>query len=286
MKLSKKSDLFFPIVLLSFFVFTTLLPSIVKGAEERVAYTFGVVPKFEQRKLFKIWRPILDELEMRTGFSFELVGSPKIPVFEKKYMEGEYDFAYMNPYHILKANDSQGYLPLVRDGGRVLKGILVVRKDNPIKSVQDLSGKQIAFPAPNALGASLLMRADLAQLHHIKAIPLYVQTHSSVYLHVVMGMAEAGGGVASTLASQKPEIRDRLRILYETRPMSPHPVSVHPRVPNEDQEKVRHAFLELAQTEKGAALLSKIPMRKAISANMDDYEPMLSWGLEDFYVNN
>jgi phosphonate transport system substrate-binding protein len=248
-------------------------------------FNFGVVPQFEQRKLFRIWRPILDELEKRTGFAFHLVGSSKIPVFEKKYMEGVFDFAYMNPYHILKANDSQGYVPLIRDGGRVLKGVLVVRENSPIKQVSELAGKQVAFPAPNALGASLLIRADLAKLHNLDIIPLYVQTHSSVYLHVATGMTEAGGGVASTLHAQKPTVQKRLRVLYETRTMNPHPVSAHPRVIAEDREKVRQALLDMAATEQGKALLSKVPIKRAVTATMDDYAPMLDWGLDEFYVN-
>jgi phosphonate transport system substrate-binding protein len=87
---------------------------------DNAIYRFGVVPQFEQRKLFRIWRPILDELKHRTGLTFTLVGSPKIPVFEQEYSDGTYDFVYMNPYHLLKAHDSQGYLPLVRDGIHML----------------------------------------------------------------------------------------------------------------------------------------------------------------------
>jgi phosphonate transport system substrate-binding protein len=253
---------------------------------EEVTYRFGVVPQFEQRKLYRIWRPILDELEQRTGFSFKLVGSPKIPVFEQKYMQGDYDFAYMNPYHCLKAHDSQRYLPLVRDGGRMLKGILVVAKDSPIQKVQELGGKRVAFPAPNALGASLLMRAELATLHGVEVIPHYVQTHSSVYLHVSLGLTPAGGGVTSTLRSQKPEIQEKLRILYETRAVNPHPVSVHPRVPEAHRKKVLDALLEMGQTEKGAALLAKIPIRKIVAASMDDYTPLSSWGLDEFYISD
>jgi phosphonate transport system substrate-binding protein len=225
-------------------------------------------------------------LEQRTGLTFKLVGSPKIPVFEQKYEEGAYDFAYMNPYHLLVAHDCQGYLPLVRDGGRMLKGILVVAKESPIQSVQELAGKRVAFPSPNALGASLLMRAELAKLQGVEVIPHYVQTHSSVYLHVALGQTAAGGGVAATLNSQKPEVREKLRILYETRPINPHPVSVHPRVPAADREKVQRALLEMAQTEKGAALLAKIPMRKAVAASLEDYTPMSAWGLEAFYVSD
>ncbi|MEJ2529108.1 MAG: phosphate/phosphite/phosphonate ABC transporter substrate-binding protein [Gammaproteobacteria bacterium] len=249
------------------------------------SYSFGVVPQFEQRKLFLIWRPILDELERRTGLTFKLVGSPKIPVFEQKYLEGAFDFAYMNPYHLLKAHDSQGYLPLVRDGGRKLKGILVVAKDSPIHRVEELAGKRVAFPSPNALGASLLIRAELSKLHHIKVVPFYVQTHSSVYIHVALGRAVAGGGVVTTLSAQKPEVREKLRILYETRPINPHPISVHPRVPEADREKVQRALLEMAKTKQGAALLAKVPIRQAVAASLADYTPIASWGLDKFYIS-
>ncbi|MEJ2394345.1 MAG: phosphate/phosphite/phosphonate ABC transporter substrate-binding protein [Candidatus Thiodiazotropha sp.] len=252
-------------------------------SSEEVIYRFGVVPQFEQRKLFRIWRPILDELEHRTGFSFELIGSSKIPVFEQKYMAGTYDFAYLNPYHLLKAHDSQGYIPLVRDGERMLKGILVVSKESPIKRVQELAGKRVALPSPNALGASLLIRAELATLYNTKVIPHYVQTHTSVYLHVALGMTSAGGGVLSTLQSQKPDIRQKLRILYETQAVKPHPISVHPRVPEAHRKLVLKALLEISQSEKGAELLAKIPMRKMVPASLEDYMPLDKLGLDAFY---
>jgi phosphonate transport system substrate-binding protein len=253
-------------------------------SEELRRYSFGVVPQFEQRKLFCIWRPILDEMEQLTGFDFELAGSPKIPVFEQKFLSGFYDFAYMNPYHLLMAHDTQGYLPLIRDGERRLKGILVVPDESKINQVQELDGKTVAFPSPNALGASLLMRAELAKLHSVMVIPNYVQTHSSVYLHVALGITPAGGGVISTLKSQKPEIKEKLRIIHETKSINPHPISAHPRVPQKDREKVRQAFLQMAKTVKGAALLAKIPMNKAVVAALEDYTPMLNLGLDEFYV--
>jgi phosphonate transport system substrate-binding protein len=270
-------------ILLVLIILTTC--STLAWSAEKGVYSFGVVPQFEQRKLFRIWRPILNELEQRTGLRFKLVGSAKIPVFEQKYEQGDYDFAYMNPYHLLVAHDCQGYQPLVRDGGRQLRGILVVAKESQIQSVDELAEKRVAFPSPNALGASLLMRAELAKLHGVEIIPHYVQTHSSVYLHVALGQTIAGGGVASTLRSQKPEVREKLRILYETRPMSPHPISVHPRVPEADRLKVQQALLEMAKTEAGSALLAKIPMHQAQKASLEDYTPMSTWGLEEFYLS-
>jgi phosphonate transport system substrate-binding protein len=247
------------------------------------SYTFGVVPQYEQRQLFAIWKPLLDELEMRTGLSFSMVGVPTIPAFEKEFLKGSYDFVYMNPYHLLKANKSQGYAPLIHDRAN-LRGILVVRRESAIRNPSELSGKVVAFPSPNALGASLLMRADLARLFHADIAPLYVKTHNSVYLHVVKGLADAGGGVEKTLEEQAGPIRDALRILYTSRDMPAHPIAVHQRVPKGDAEKVRLALLEIAANEEGRALLARVPMKQPTATSMADYAPMLNWGLESFWV--
>ena len=247
-------------------------------------YSFGVVPQFEPRQLASIWVPILKALEARTGFTLKMDGAVNIPDFEIAFQSGRFDFAYMNPWHSLVALRTQGYQPLVRDGGRTLSGILVTRKDGGITSVKDLEGKTIAFPAPNALGASLLMRADLETIFGVSYRPLYVSTHSSVYANVLVGRAAAGGGVMSTLNNQKPEVRDALRIVYKTREMAPHPVVAHPRVPESDRLALQRAFLELGATEEGAALLAKVPIKRVVKASEEDYTPLSEWGLERFFV--
>lgn len=264
-------------------VFLVIASSPAKAETE---YTFGVVPQFEPRKLAGIWAPILKELEERTNLKFKMVGSSEIPEFEINFIEGEFDFAYMNPYHALMASTEQGYVPLVRDHGRKLFGILVNKKDSPISNVEELNGKKIVFPSPNALGASLLMRADLDQIHKIKFKTNYVQTHSSVYLNVLLGDADAGGGVMGTFNGQKPEVRDGLKIIYKTRPMAPHPVVAHPRVPKEHMDLVQNAFLDMSKTEEGAAMLAKIPMKKIGIAKIKEYLELKEWNLDKYFVKN
>ncbi len=260
-----------------------LLCSLAYGQQ---VYRFGVVPQFEARKLADIWVPILERLEAETGLRFEMVGSPRIPEFEVSFTHGEFDFAYMNPYHSVVAADQQGYVPLIRDGGRELFGILVVHKDSPVEQVSDLKDARVAFPAPNALGASLLMRADLTDLHGIDFTPVYTSTHTSSYLNTVLGETDAAGGVMGTFKNVKPEIRQNLRIIYETRKMPPHPITAHPRVPLEVQEKVRQAFLAIGASEAGQALLARVPMLEPVSTNAEDFSVLRQWGLEKFYVES
>jgi phosphonate transport system substrate-binding protein len=254
-------------------------------ADSPATYTLGIVPQFEQRKLFAIWKPIADELARRTGLDIRLAFTLTVPEFEAALEKGTFDFVYANPYHILRVSDSQGYIPLVRDR-EPLHGILVVRRDSAVKSVEELAGKTLAIPSPNALGASLLLQADLNRLFHTQMRAVNVKTHSSVYLNVLNGLTDAGGGVEKTLAEQEPKIRDGLRILYTTRAMPSHPIAAHPRIRPEIRDKVKKALLDIADTAAGRALLADVPLRTPIATNLDDYVAMRKWGLETYWVES
>jgi len=263
-------------------VFFLSLFSLHAQAENKTVYTIGIVPQFEIRHIRKIWNPILNEIKRSTGITLKLVGSPTISDFESDVLAGNFDFAYMNPYQMLLAQKSQGYTPMVRDNGRKLHGILTVRKDSNITSVKELDGKKVAFPSPNALGASLLIRADLKNTYDIKVQPVYVKTHSSVYLNVVVKQTTAGGAVQKTLEQQKENIKAALRVLHRTPKVAPHPLAVHSRIPTGDVKKIKQALLDLEENKIGKSLLEKIPMKKIGDASMEDYIPLYKLNLEKF----
>lgn len=248
-------------------------------------YTLGVVPQFEPRKIYAIWKPIADELSRRTGLEMQLVVPINITEFEAALEKGTFDFVYANPYHILRVSDSQGYIPLVRDR-EPLRGILVVRRDSPVKSVKELAGKTLAVPSPNSVGASLLLRADLERLYGVHLSMLNARTHSSVYLNVLNGLADAGGGVQKSLAEQSPEVQEGLRILYTTRAMPSHPIAAHPRIKPDVRELVRKAVLEMSATPAGQALLDEIPMPSPVHTSLEDYLVMRPWGLDTYWMSN
>lgn len=262
-------------------VFGTLLS--VLSAEATDTYSFAVVPQFDQRKLFTIWKPIIENVSKRTGIQLNLVATLTVPEFERELSKGSFDFVYANPYHVLREESRQGYIPLVRDK-TPLRGILVVARDSSFKTPADLDGQQMAIPSFNALGASLLLRADLAQLFKVRVNPVNVKTHSSVYLYVANGLIPAGGGVEKTLQEQEPAVRDLLRVLYATREMPSHPIAAHPRVPLKVQQAVRQAILALDGSEEGRKLLREVPIQAVVPASMKDYAPMRDWGLSNYWV--
>ena len=260
------------------------LAAALTAAADAGKYSIAVVPQYPAVAIHRDWTPVLERLKKETGYSFSLSIAPSIPAFEESVLAGEPDFAYMNPYHEVMAMRAQGYIPLLR-GSQPLTGILVVRRDDPIKSPRELDGKEVAFPAPNAFGASLWMRALLAEHEKIHITPVYLKTHSNTYRHVVLGLVVAGGGVNHTLKDEPEEIRQSLRVLYETPGVPPHPLSAHPRVPGKVRRAVAGAMLEMANDTAGAALLKDIQLETPVRADYArDYRPLEKYGLDKYVV--
>lgn len=247
--------------------------------------TVFVVPQTAPLAIHKAWSPLLEKLGQATGLAFELRVMPAIPAFEAAIFKGEPDFAFMNPYHYILARREQGYIPLLRDSEHKLAGMLVVRKDSPIKSIEELNGKTVAFPAPNAFAASLYMRALLAG-KHIGITPVYVKSHSNVYRSVLLQDVPAGGGVNNTFEREPADIRNQLRVLYTTPQSAPHPLAAHPRVAEAVRSKVTAAFIQLAADPANAKLFDAIQMPKPVSADYQrDYQALETLGLDKFFVD-
>ncbi len=245
--------------------------------------TIGVVPQFTASEIARQWQPFLTELAAASDTALELKHYPSIPAFEKAFLAGETDLVFLNPYHAVMAHKAQGYIPLVR-GAVMLQGILVVNRNGKISKIQQLANETVAFPSPNAFGASLYMRA-LLDGEGVAIKPQYVNTHSNAYRQVAAGQAAAAGGIRSTFERESTELRNQLRILFETPPAAAHPLAAHPRVKSSTQHALSQALLKMEQSESGQGLLKGVGLAQPVLANYKrDYAPLERHGLERFVV--
>lgn len=266
-----------------FFCGLMLFFSSLAQAEPVKPYTVFIVPQLSAVELHKAWTPILDKLSQATKLQFELKILPTIPEFEHAVFAGEADFVFMNPYHQVVAKRTQGYIPLVRDQ-KSLEGWLLVKKDSPLKSLSELNGKKVAFPAPNAFAASLYPRALLAQ-QGIKIVPDYVKNHTNVYRAVLLGDVVAGGGVNNTLRREEESVQQQLKVFYTTPKFAPHPFSAHPRIAEAVRNQVAKSFVLLAADPANAALLNEIQIPNPVPADyLKDYKPLEALNLDSFFV--
>ncbi len=248
-------------------------------------YSLSVVPQFTPVDIGLRWSPLLAYLEKETGIGLQLQVVNRIPNFESDFLAGVPDFVFLNPWHEVMARKAQGYIPLVRSG-EPLDGILVVDRNGPIKRLADLNGKSLAFPAPNAFGASLYMRALLAKKEGISFTPVYVGTHQNTYRHVLLGEEAAGGGVGATLEKESAAIRARLAVLYTTPAVAAHPLAAHPRVPASVRARLTAALLKLDSDPAGRRLLAAVELDHPQAADYArDYAPLESLKLGEYAQN-
>ena len=257
-----------------------LLSSCCLYADAQESYSFGVVPQQSATRLAKLWTPILKKLSADTGFQIKFETATNIPTFEARLAESAYDFAYMNPYHFTVFNKNPGYQAIAKRINQPIKGIVVVKKDSGISSLIELEGKPLAFPAPAAFAASVLPRAKLTA-DKINFTAKYVSSHDSVYLGVSKGIFKAGGGVMRTFNNAPAKVRENLKILWTTKPYTPHAIAAHPKLSNEVAEKFRSALINLNTTQEGRDLLTSIKFINGLEkANNQDWDDVRGLGID------
>lgn len=258
---------------------------VLSGAKIAYAEVLNVyvVPQYNPAQIHADWTPLLKRLSQDTGFDLQLVVMPSIPKFEQALLKGLPDIVLVNPYHAVMAKSAKAYMPFLRDA-KPLTGILLVRQDSPYQSIQDLKGKEIGFPAPNAFGASLFLRALLTDAK-VNFTEKYLNTHGNVYRHILNGTVAAGGGINLTLNEEPIEIRSQLRVLYQTPASAPHPLMAHPRVAPKKIEALSNAIMALRREPQGLQLLKQVRMPEPTIADYErDYLPLEKLEIEKFVV--
>lgn len=250
-------------------VFAMLLG--VGGSTPAQTLTLGVTPLKSAARLAEEWQPLTEEIGRRAGIELVFRTAPNVPAFGERLAKGEYDIAFMNPYHYALVSAKPGYRAFARERDRPLVGIIVVRKDGPIRSIKDLSGQTVIFPTPLAFAASMLTQAELRhQGIHIDA--RYVQSHESVIHGVTSGGFVAGGTIAKIVASAEPGVASQLRDIYQTKAYHAHPFAIHPRLGKDLVMRLRAAFMSLNDDETGRRVLDRIAFKGIEPANDRDYD--------------
>ena len=125
-----------------------LLVSNSQAETNQQTLTFGIVPQQSAAKLARMWTPLLEYLSTQTGQRLQFSTAPDIPEFERRLANGDYNLAYMNPYHYTTFHRSPGYQAFAKQKNKHLKGIVLVRAvctyhDNTFQVLVFLFGKRL-----------------------------------------------------------------------------------------------------------------------------------------------
>lgn len=241
--------------------------------------TFGVVPQQTPKLLAEKWQPLITYLEKQTGATIVFATASDIPTFESRVAEGRYDLVYMNSFHFIQFHDAVGYRALAREINHKIQGVIIVHKDSPIQSVNELDGMTVAFAAPAAFAASIVPRAELIKMG-IRVKPRYVFSHDSVYLNVSRGFFPAGGGVIKTLESAPAIVRDSVRVIWKSREFTAHAIATHPSVDEATRSEVLRSLQTLTKDRNASDILENLHFNGFEQATDADWDDVRQLGIE------
>ncbi|MEL7292870.1 MAG: phosphate/phosphite/phosphonate ABC transporter substrate-binding protein [Pseudomonadota bacterium] len=232
---------------------------------------FGVVPQQSASRLAQQWGPIMSHLSQVSGLNIEFQTAADIPTFEQRLANGDYDIAYMNPYHYTVFSRSPGYRAMAKARDKQIKGILVTQRGNSVESLQWLNNQTLAFPSPAAFAATILNQSDLNKAG-VSFESDYVSSHDSVYLSVAKGFYPAGGGVMRTFNALPEVVKSQLTVLHTTQGYTPHAIAYHPRLSQQQVELLAKALSELERSAQGQSLLEQLKIKGFQPAQDQDWD--------------
>lgn len=219
-----------PIALLALVLgtFATPLGSGKTGNDDTPAkpvhLSFGVYQTDKATEMYKRFTPFLETLQDDIGRRLSTTCDIELSIF-KSYddaidalVEGRVDFVHFGPAPYITAKERNGKIELLAmehdNGQKTFKGVIIVKKDSPIQTIEDLKGKRFAFGDRNSTIGRYLVQAQLVA-HDIHADDLasyhYFERHDQVASVVERGDYDAGSVKSTTF--KKANEKDTLRAL-------------------------------------------------------------------------
>ena len=185
---------------------------------------FGVHPLHNPKRLFEVYQPLVDHINNHLGnVKIKLEASRNYAAYNKKLFARHFDFSLPNPYQTVQSLN-HGYKVFGKMGDdQKFRGLILVRKDSGIKNVKDLKGKNVSYPAPTALAATMMPQWYL----HINGINVtkdiknsYVGSQESSIMNVYLGKSSASSTwplAWNMFIQERPEILEKVKVMWETK---------------------------------------------------------------------
>jgi len=245
-------------------------------AQARPHYDFSPVNQHGLELTAAYWNPILEHVSAASGIDLRLRVARTSAETTAMVLAQKVDFAFTN--HLFSPErDKLGWEVLARRDLPAVRGQLIVMASSPWRDLASLARQTVAFPGPEALVSYKVPYAHLLGL----GIPVQVVfggNTDGALAQLRLGKA-AAAGVNSQLAEGFAR-RENLsfRVLWQSEAFNELALMASPRVPRAHQAAVAKAFIGIAGSVAGQALLQSVnalvkqPVAGFRKASDDDYE--------------
>lgn len=247
------------------------------ASAQQKSYSFYVLKHRSVALTAQYWNPILTYVARKSGVPLELRMSKTAQEGNAIAEKGGYDFQYTNHF-FTPERDRLGWKVIARPAGPGIRSQVVVPEDSPIKSLHDLSGKDVAFVSSDGftgywLPYDALLRAKVS----INVV--FTGNQESSFAQLKVSKVAAAGVNSSVMARYGRRESFAYRALWTSEIYHDLCVMANPQVPAENVEAVKSALIGMVDDpegrrilEAGADLLKSNGELGFVAADNSDYD--------------
>jgi phosphonate transport system substrate-binding protein len=223
------------------------------AAAEKQAYAFYVLHQRTVSLTAQYWNPILTHVSRKSGVPLELKLAKTAHQGNANAEAGMYDFQYTNHF-FTPERDRLGWKVFVRPAGPGIRSQVVVPEDSPIKSLQDLDGKEVGFVSRDGFTGYWLPYDALLRAK-VNITPVFTGNQEASFAQLRVNKISAAGVNSSVMARYGRREAFKYRALWTSEPYGDLCIMANPKVPAKVVAAVRDALIDMSKDPEGRKVL-------------------------------
>jgi phosphonate transport system substrate-binding protein len=216
-------------------------------------YAFNVLNQRSIALTSQYWNPILIYVSKKSGVPLELRLARTTKEANALAEQGAYQFLYTNHF-FTPERDRLGFHVIARPVGAGIRGQIAVPADSPIKSLQDLNGKEVAFASPDAF-ASFWLPMDALLKAKVNVKPVFTANQEAGLAQLKVGTVAAGAFNDQIIQRYARREGFEYRLLWNSEIYNDLCIMASSKVPAAKVAAVRDALIGMINDPEGRKVL-------------------------------
>ncbi|WP_122689929.1 phosphonate ABC transporter substrate-binding protein [Pseudomonas viridiflava] len=257
-------------------------------AEEKVI-NFGIMSTESSQNLKTIWQPFLDDMSKKTGLKVNATFASDYAGLIQGMRFNKVDVAWLGNKAAMEAVDrSNGEIfaqTSAANGAAGYWSLLIVRKDSPINSIEDMlkNAKSLTFGNgdPNSTSGYLVPGYYVFAKNHVDASTAFKRTLNSSHEVNALSVAKGQLDVATfnteswdRLAVTQPDKVEQLKVIWKSPLIPADPMVWSKALSDENKAKIREFFASYGDTDEEKTVLKNMQLGKFLKSSDDQLLPI------------
>ncbi len=257
-------------------------------AEEKVI-NFGIMSTESSQNLKTIWQPFLDDMSKKTGLKVNATFASDYAGLIQGMRFNKVDVAWLGNKAAMEAVDrSNGEIfaqTSAANGAAGYWSLLIVRKDSPINSVEDMlkNAKTLTFGNgdPNSTSGYLVPGYYVFAKNHVDASTAFKRTLNSSHEVNALSVAKGQLDVATfnteswdRPAVTQPDKVEQLKVIWKSPLIPADPMVWSKALSDDNKAKIREFFASYGDTDEEKTVLKNMQLGKFLKSSDDQLLPI------------